>query len=518
MATTPKPRRMRKLNHMDYLEGAMTPCDNEVDLLDWLQLYAGVRVPTRAVCAHHHAPFDYLRAAYFEPADDLVVWAPRGGGKTRLAAVATLLDLLHKPGIGVRILGGSFVQSLRMWEHLLPDLEDNVNGLLVNHRAGKHTLTLTSEATAGGLRADGSHAAVLTQSERAVRGLRVQRLRCDEVELFDKEVWSAAQLVTKSKRCGDMKVRASVEALSTFHKAYGLMADVVDKAKRPGSRIRLVQWCVLDVLEKCPPERPCASCDLHDECKGIAKTRCDGFFSIDDAIAIKRRSSVETWQAEMLCLRPSQKGCVFRTFDESIHVFNDNVVPPHPLNPNPNLNPNPIPPPEAGSPVTLALDFGYAAPFVCLWIVGGTSGDVHVIDEYVQEQRTMDEHIEHIEARPWGRAKRVACDPAGSGRNEQTAASNVQVLRSRGYSVRTRHSRIVDGLEMIRAALKPAAGKPTLFIHERCARLIKAMRSYHYAEGGSELPVKDGEHDHLVDALRYWFVNRSGTEVTTRLY
>jgi len=71
---------------------------------------------------------------------------------------------------------------------------------------------------------------------------------------------------------------------------------------------------------------------------------------------------------------------------------------------------------------------------------------------------------------------------------------------------------------MIRAALKPAAGKPTLFIHERCARLIKAMRSYHYAEGGSELPVKDGEHDHLVDALRYWFVNRSGTEVTTRLY
>jgi len=437
MATTPKPRRMRKLNHMDYLEGAMTPCDNDVELLDWLQLYAGVRVPTQPVCAHHHAPFEYLKSAYFEPAEDLVVWAPRGGGKTRLAAVATLLDLLHKPGIGVRILGGSFVQSLRMWEHLLPDLEDNVNGLLVNHRAGKHTVTLTSESTVGG-----SHAAVLTQSERAVRGLRVQRLRCDEVELFDKEVWSAAQLVTKSKRCGDMNVRASVEALSTFHKAYGLMADVVDKAKRPGSRIRLVQWCVLDVLEKCPPERECASCDLHDDCKGIAKMRCDGFFSIDDAIAIKRRSSIETWQAEMLCLRPSQKGCVFRTFEESVHVVGDGkqwwgggVVESLGDDSTPLHHHSTTPPP----PLTLALDFGYAAPFVCLWIVGGPTGDVHVIDEYVQEQRTMDEHIEHIESRPWGRAKRVACDPAGSGRNEQTAASNVQVLRSRGYSVRTRH-------------------------------------------------------------------------------
>ena len=490
----------------DYLAGALKRCTNDEQLIAWLELYCGLRVPTHSVCPHHHAPFEYLKAAYFEPAEDLVVWAPRGGGKTRLAAAATLLDLLHKPGIGVRILGGSLVQSLRVWEHLLPDLEADAGRLLVHHRGGKHTVTL----------AGGSHAAVLTQSERAVRGLRVQRLRCDEVELFDKEVWSAAQLATKSKRCGDANVRASVEALSTFHKAYGLMADVVDKAKRPGSRTRLVQWCVLDVLERCPPERSCASCDLCDDCRGIAKTRCDGFFSIDDAIAIKRRSSIETWQAEMLCLRPSQKGCVFRTFDESVHVFNDNVPPPH--TPNRNPNPHPIPPAEAGSPVTLALDFGYAAPFVCLWIVGGATGDVHVIDEYVQEQRTMDEHLEHIEARPWGRAARVACDPAGSGRNEQTAASNVQVLRARGYRVRTRHSRIVDGLEMIRAALRPAAGKPTLFIHERCVRLIKAMRSYHYAVGGSELPVKDGEHDHLVDALRYWFVNRSGTEVRTRLY
>ncbi len=177
------------------------------------------------------------------------------------------------------------------------------------------------------------------------------------------------------------------------------------------------------------------------------------------------------------------------------------------------------PPAEAGSPnVSLAIDFGYAAPFVCLWIVGGPTGDVHVIDEYVQEQRTMDEHLEHLEARQWGRARRVACDPAGSGRNEQTATSNVQLLRSRGYTVKTHHSRIVDGLEMIRAALKPAAGKPTLFIHERCERLIKAMRSYHYAEGGSELPVKDGVHDHPIDALRYWFVNRGGGEVKTRLY
>jgi hypothetical protein len=81
------------------------------------------------------------------------------------------------------------------------------------------------------------------------------------------------------------------------------------------------------------------------------------------------------------------------------------------------------------------------------------------------------------------------------------------LLKQAGYAVKCRSSAIVDGLEMIRAALRPAAGKPKLFIHPRCQRLIRAMRSYRYAEGGSELPVKDGEHDHLIDALRYHFVN-----------
>ncbi len=484
-------------------------CSSATELHKWVETYCGARVPRVPVCPNHDAPFEYLNLAYFEPARDLVVWAPRGGGKTRLGAIATLLDLIHKPGVAVRILGGSLAQSLRMWEHLMPDLEHAAPDLYIA-RAGqwRKQFTLTNR----------SSAAVLTQSQRAVRGLRVQKLRCDEVELFDREVWEAAQLVTKSMKDGNGRaVRASIEALSTFHKPYGLMADVVDKAKRASSGVRVLQWCILDVLEKCPPERACAGCDLHDDCGGIAKTACDGFFSIDDAISIKRRSSVETWESEMLCKRPSQKGCVFRTFDEGVHVVGE-VASPALAGGVASFEGGNAPPAEAGSPTWLALDFGYAAPFVCLWIVGDATGDVHVLDEYVQEQRTMDEHVEHIESRRWGRVTRVACDPAGSGRNDQTAASNVQLLGSRGYAVKTRHSRIVDGLEMIRAALKPAAGKPALFIHARCERLIKAMRSYHYADGGSELPVKDGVHDHLIDALRYWFVNRTRGEARTRLY
>jgi hypothetical protein len=38
------------------------------------------------------------------------------------------------------------------------------------------------------------------------------------------------------------------------------------------------------------------------------------------------------------------------------------------------------------------------------------------------------------------------------------------------------------------------------------------MRTYRYGAGRAETPVKDGA-DHLVDALRYYFVNRDGGEV-----
>lgn len=457
------------------------PCTTAAELALWVEYFCGITVPRQPVCRGHCAPFDYLRLAYFEPTTDLVVWAPRGGGKTRLAAAATLLDLVHKPNCAVRILGGSLEQSLRMWEHLSIDLEQSAAPLLKRRTISRRVLL-----------ANRSSAAVLAQSQRAVRGLRVQKLRCDEVELFDPQVWEAAQMVTRSSRDGT--VASAIEAISTFHQQSGLMSRIVNGAIK--SRKHLIRWCLLEVLERCPAERECASCLLWEDCRGIAKTRCNGFFKIDDAIAIKQRTSVESWQSEMLCRRPSAKGSVFPSFDATIHV-REQV-------------------PQREPSISLAIDFGFNAPFVCLWVLD--DGDtVFVIDEYLQAMRTTEEHLREIEARSWGKIHRVCCDPAGAGRNDQTAESNVMLLRRSGYKVHTRGSRILDGVEKIRALLRSGAGATRLFIHPRCIHLIKAMQSYHYPDAGGELPAKDGEHDHLIDALRYFIINRgAGSKVRLR--
>jgi hypothetical protein len=463
----------------------LRPLQTPDDLHRWVRLFCNVNVPRAPVCPAHTAPFDYLVRAYFEPATDQVVHAPRGGGKTRLAAIATLLDLLHKPGISVRILGGSLEQSLRMWEHLVPDLNHAARELIKKRIGNAKRITL----------GNGSNVAVLTQSERSVRGLRVQKLRCDEVELFKPEVWKAAQLVTKSQT----STNGAIDALSTLHQPFGLMQKIIDDAQRVGTPI--VRWCLLDVLERCPADRDCASCALFEDCGGAAKTRANGFVTIDDAVRMKKRVSLEVWQSEMLCRWPSVTRAVFPSFAREVHVRESVAF-------------------GSNATTSLAIDFGFANPFVCLWLQ--TDGAItHVVDEYVQDQRTIDEHIVELRARQWPSPSQIACDPAGSGRNEQTGLSSVQQLRRAGFVVRHRSSRIVDGVERVRAALRPAAGEPTLFVHPRCKHLIRSLMAYRYgavAGGASELPVKDGEHDHLIDALRYHYVNASRSELAQRTY
>jgi len=485
---------------------------------------------------------EYLEWAFFEgkeegrcasPAKrgargtDVVVWANRGGGKTFYGAVATLLDLVFKPGVSVRILGGSMEQSRRMYEHLRSFLERDGLRELVAGKLTQRGVRLTN----------GSEVELLAQAQTSVRGQRVQKLRCDEAELFDEEVWKAAQFVTRSKQCGDVRVRGTVEVFSTMHRPGGLMEklvglerdngipgsegrrDEVEDASRPRPSTamtglgdwKVIRWCVMDVLERCGAERDCATCGLWDVCGGRAK-RGGGFLSLDDVLSQRRRSSAAAFESEMLCRRPSRTDAVFPQFDPATHV---RAV-------------------ERDERLELVggMDFGIRCPMVMLWAqvrpgsggpydlshmaLGGELPGVEVLDEYVASDRVMSEHLRWIERREWGRVRWVGVDPAGNQRNDQTGLSNVAMLRREGWTVRSVVSRLAEGIETIRRRLDRdpgqaeygMAGLGRLVIHPRCERLIESLRTYHYdpRKISAQEPVKDGP-DHAVDALRYLVVN-----------
>ena len=338
----------------------------------------------------------------------------------------------------------------------------------------------------------GSDIEMLSQSQHAVRGQHVQKIRCDEVDLFDADVWQAVQFATRSAG----RARGSIEVLSTLHRPGGLMHDLVAKAAASpppttaGHGYRLVRWCLWEVIERCDESRRCEDCPLAEDCDGKAR-QADGFYQIDDAIAVKSRSSRAAWEAEMLCTGARREQVVFGEFDRRLHVRQLKW--------------------QADWPTYRAIDFGYRSPLVCLWVQVTPDGSVHAIDEYVRTQLPIAQHAAEILRRdPPGRVAMTYVDPAGRQREATSGAACTELLAASGIPCAWRTSSIADGLECIRAALAPADGAATLAIDPRCVKLIEAFENYHYAQPGQgdpERPVKDGP-DHCIDALRYFFVNR----------
>ncbi len=480
------------------------------ELRAWLARVLEVRAPEAPLTPGHGTPLDYLVHAFFEGAwrrgagggawepapahapRDSVLWACRGGGKTFLGAVATLLDLVFKPGIEVRVLGGSMEQSKRMHAHL--------RRLIAGRGGSPLGEALGARLTQTSLRlANGSEVELLAQSQASVRGTRVQKLRCDEVELFDREVWDAAQLVTRSRTLRtpegeELDVPGVIECLSTMHIPHGLMHDLVEECK--GGRRALFKWGVVEVLEECPPGRACEACALLGECDGRAKGRAGGHVRIDDALAAKARVSRATWASEMLCLRPTRSDAVLPEFDPAQHVVER----------------------EAPEGLLVAgMDFGFRSPAVVLWGTLDEGGVLWIVDERVVEREVLATHVEAIvggrgrrEGHAWPRPAWVGVDPAGSQSNDHSGVNSIQVLQRAGLRVRWRRSTIQGGLELVRARLRPAqeGAPPRLLVHARCTTLRECLARYHYARDkpGSLDPVKDG-FDHAVDALRYLVLN-----------
>jgi len=235
------------------------------DLKNYVKVFLGIDVPDANICPEHNSPMDYLWHSFaidfpslandcdiclapqftggFKTAD-CIIWANRAGGKTELAAIATLLDCIFKPNCQVRILGGSGEQASRMYEYLRSFLNIGYEQFL-DGPAMKAKCHFTN----------GSAVEVLTQSATSVRGQHIHKLRCDELELFDEDVFAAAKFTTHSTA----GIIAAMEMISTMHRPYGLMQKVVSSAGQFGTPI--FKWCVWEVIERCI-DRSCSQCPL----------------------------------------------------------------------------------------------------------------------------------------------------------------------------------------------------------------------------------------------------------------
>jgi hypothetical protein len=439
--------------------------------------FLGVSVPNRAACEGHDAPLDYLEHVLLDGGGNTLVWACRGGSKTMLAAMLTVLESIFQPGLETRILGGSLAQSSYMYEYVRRFLRSEPLGTVVGRMTG------TSACLQNGSRIE-----ILPQSDRAIRGVHVPRLRLDEVEEFRADIFEGALFLPQSVGT----TAARIEMLSTLHRPYGIMSELVDGAEDKG--LRVFKWCLWEIIERCR-DRSCSRCELDADCRAKAK-RANGYYSIDDAIAKKKLVSEEAWQSEMLCLRPSREGLFYRQYDEDVHVPNGPI--PH----DPSME------------LYRSFDWGVNGPTACLWVQVDGDGRVYVIDELLQSGIAVSDMARAVrryeEMRGYRNVIRSYCDPTGlsyilefqkegiacQGRREDGGRSNVRF----------------EGFETVRRYLKADEnGRPRMLVSPRCVNTRREFRTYHYPQtrfGANPVEEPSKVDDHAMDALRYFFASR----------
>ena len=155
-------------------------------------------------------------------------------------------------------------------------------------------------------------------------------------------------------------------------------------------------------------------------------------------------------------------------------------------------------------------DFGYGHP-ACVWMqVHRDTGQLNILREYMQLNRTIDvfcDEVLKISNKEFPSARFLdAGDPAARFRNDKTEKNSADILRTKGAHLQTKKTLVKDGVNLIRRLLlTDADGRPKLRVDEtRCPILVKGFSGgYVLDDQDDPEPVKDGFFDHVQDAVRY---------------
>ena len=470
-------------------------------LWSFIDTHFGVALPHKVFTPGHSTPFEFVADAFLHPEQDVAAWANRSGGKTLGASILAALEFRFNTGLQARVLSGSEDQAKFLYEYW----RQWCSGFLADLVRGDPQKLLTDIG--------GGKFEILAASPKKVHGGKVQRLFEDELDEIAEELYQDAMGMIDSRP----GLPGRTVITSTWHRANGLMGKVVEAC--PDNGIRLHKWNVWESIANCPSDRHgngpgCLTCPLGNSVDGkpgpcLAKAReiwgagkrCGvashgaGIYAIEDVIKVYLRASKGVWDSQYECKRPSVEGLVYPDFDPVLHGCDKA--------------------PEQLS-IYRAIDWGVNV-FICLWIGETKEGDVYVLDTYRAEDAILSQHARHINAHKIQNAKATYCDPAGRQRSDQTGKSAIQEFGRLGipcrYQTGAKATNVKNGIELIRAALRPASGPPRLHYlkHAGNKPFVQAMQGYENRKVNGvwiDEPKDPQEWEHVPDALRYWYANR----------
>ena len=244
--------------------------------------------------------------------------------------------------------------------------------------------------------------------------------------------------------------------------------------------------------------------DIHDIKEGWTKyhwpTSLNPLITPEELNEVRSQISEVDYKQEYLAEFVTKAG---RVYDE----FNgENII--EPIQPNPNEY-----------DIYLGLDFGYASRTAVVFMaISRVTGNVIQFDELYLTHTQMDDIISLIQAKLYSYnlsqrdLKYCYTDPAGNAEELMAGLSPVDLMRSKGFSVINKGSTIIYGISLVRSFIRNSLGTRRFRVTSNCIETIRCFNGYQYditRDGiAKEEALKDGVHDHLMDAVRYFFVNR----------
>lgn len=541
----------------------LTPCKTRQELKNWIKYHLSLELPDITVSRYSDTnPLDVIYEVYRicvlqqnpDNIQELLFVAGRGSGKTLGMAIAELMILLHDKRDVVHVgaiqnqaercyaYQKNFLYNRKLKPLVMPPELSEDQRILEKANMSKSIFNIGHDKVT---------LEVLPCTLKACNGPHVPLVVVDEIDTVSGEGVKAFKEISGmlDSKGGKKALRVGI---STRKSRYGLMNKKIEEMEAAPDKSRAVRrWTAFEFTERCPDTRSgtkpmdlyvnqdkmevlnqeefdkkdrnkqkefvqhkglegCYKCPLFSICLTDAKKQTSNspmLKTLDELIQKVRSEGADWALAQLMNLKPSVEGIVFREFDEKIHIKDWNqmwfiltgkefpgecthdifVKKCHEMN----------------LPCYGGIDWGFSAPNTVVYFFVDRRDNIFVVRCDGMTYISQPTWIHHIKTKynNMYRCQLYVPDAADQGAIQEMQKAGLPVANQMDKGA------INTGIQVIKKFLKtPGSTEPKLFLaKETCQHLVTEFSLYHYKvdAAGMVTDDPDTEYDHWIDAFRY---------------
>ena len=536
-------------------------CKTKQELSRWIKTFLGLYMPDEVVSRFADcSPLDMIWELYdicvncSNPDNimEILFVAGRGSGKTLGCAIAEFMILMHDRRDAVHV-GAVMAQAKRCYDYQVKFmLNANVKSIIDNrdkHESDRIIQKMNMEKSIFNFDGEQVSLEILPCTLKALNGPHVPLVTIDEIDTVSGEGLKAFREISGMLDSKGGK-RALRVGISTRKSRYGLMNKQIENAEEEGRTVR--RWTALEFSQRCPDSRSgttptvaytmledmemisaeeykrknakkkreytqvtlpgenCLTCPAAAICLGDAKKQKSKSWMlkpIDEYIQKVRSEGADWALSQLMNLKPSLEGVIYKEFDPRIHVKTWNemwlrlVGKEFPGECTHDIFVKKCH--QLKIPCYGGIDWGWSKPSTITYAFIDKRDNVYVVKTDGMTFVSDPEWIHYIKHKYHNIYRPQLYFP------DQASQGSVIEMRKAGLlSHCDPHKPDVNpGIQVIKKLLRVPGSADTKIVlaKETCQSLINEFGLYHFktSADGTISNMIDTENDHWLDGLRY---------------